>query len=140
MDISDPTRLREMLGDEVFLNPRPSPQTEEAAAGVTTFLSVIGACVAVAIEQAGTRVGDTARIAEAFARIEAEAGPGIRAFAGFIGIDLPPAGRRAARTFADRILAAGGWSTIARLFEDTDAFPSAGEIADPDAWLRRVAS
>jgi putative hydrolase len=138
LDLSDPSRLQEALGDEGLFSHQASPQTAQAAAAVTTFLAVVEAYTQAAVAAVAERAGDHGRIAEAYARRVAEGGSGRRMLASFIGLEQPDDPRRA-ETFVREVVARAGWTALARIWEDADAFPNDGELSDPATWLARVA-
>jgi uncharacterized protein (DUF2342 family) len=38
-----------------------------------------------------------------------------------------------------QVVARAGWSALARMWEDAEAFPKEEELSAPEAWLARVA-
>jgi len=137
LDLSDPSRLQDALGEEGLFSHQSSPQTAEAARAVTTFLAVVEAYTAAAVGAVAERAGDHGRIAEAYARRAAEGGSGRRMLASFIGLEAPE-NQRAADEFVRGIGARPGWQALARVWEDAEAFPTETELADPETWLLRV--
>jgi len=137
MDFSDPSRLRDALGEENLFSPQSSPEAEAAATRIGRFLSVVQAYIDAAVAAAGARTGEGSRVAEAFRRRAAEGGQGMRQLQAFLGLSEMPAGRQAA-TFVRLVLGHGGWELLARALDEPDAFPIEGELTDPDAWIRRM--
>lgn len=138
MDLSDPAKMQEALGDEGLLAPKSSAESEAAASRVNGYLRLVEAHVAAAVNAAGAQAGDVARIEEAFRRRGAEKNRGARMFASFIGLD-PTQGRRAAGPFVRAVLDARGFGALNHLWDEPDAFPTDAELEDPSAWLTRVA-
>jgi putative hydrolase len=138
LDLSDPSRLQEALGDEGLFSHQSSPETAQAAGAVTTFLAVVEAYTQAAVAAVAERAGDHGRIAEAYARRIAEGGSGRRMLASFIGLE-PPDDPRRAETFVQQVVARAGWSALARMWEDAEAFPKEEELSVPEVWLARVA-
>jgi putative hydrolase len=138
LDLSDPSRLQEALGDEGLFSHQSSPQTAQAAAAVTTFLAVVEAYTQAAVAAVAERAGDHGRIAEAYARRVAEGGSGRRMLASFIGLE-PPDDPRRTETFVQEVVARAGWTALARMWEDAEAFPNQDELTAPETWLARVA-
>jgi putative hydrolase len=138
LDLSDPSRLQEALGDEGLFSHQSSPETAQAAGAVTTFLAVVEAYTQAAVAAVAERAGDHGRIAEAYARRIAEGGSGRRMLASFIGLE-PPDDPRRAETFVQGVVARAGWSALARMWEDAEAFPKEEELSTPETWLARVA-
>ncbi|MFA5891362.1 MAG: zinc-dependent metalloprotease [Actinomycetota bacterium] len=139
LDLSDPARLQEVLGERGGLfAAQPSPQTAAAAARIDRLLTLVDAHTTAASEEAGTRTGDAGRLAEAFARRAATGGAGRGLLRDFIGLDAP-SNPRAAAIFVRAVLARGGWPRLNRMWDDPDALPAVEEISEPELWLRRVA-
>lgn len=136
VDLSDPQRVQDALGDEGLFLMQPSPETAQAAGRVARLLALAHAHTTAAVETAGTRTGNAARISEALARRRASSSTGASMLRSFIGLD-PSQEQRAASIFVRAILARGGWSTLNRMWDDTDSLPTDAEIADPEAWLAR---
>ena len=137
LDLSDPSRLQDALGEEGLFSHQSSPQTAEAARAVTTFLAVVEAYTTAAVAAVAERAGDHGRIAEAYARRAAEGGEGRRMLTSFLGLEAPQ-NQRAADEFVRGIAARPGWHALARIWEDVEAFPTEPELSDPEAWLLRV--
>ena len=137
LDLSDPSRLQDALGEEGLFSHQASPQTAEAARAVTTLLAVVEAYTGAAVAAVAERAGDHGRIAEAYARRAAVGGSGRRMLASFIGLEAPE-NQHAADEFVRANAARAGWPAIARMWEDADAFPTDAELSDPETWLLRV--
>jgi len=138
MDLSDPSKLQEAIGEGGLFSTESSPQTAQAAARIARFLSVIEAHATVAVETTGARLGAEAlTLAEAFSRRAAEAGAGMRALEGFIGLEAD-ADRPRALAFVRAVLAYGDWPLLGRIWEDAESFPSETELADPQTWIERM--
>lgn len=135
LDLSDPSRLQDALGDEDLFSHDTSPGSRAAAEEIGRFQSVVGAQIDAAVRAASVRLGATGPIEEAFRR--RTGGEGMQMLTRFIGLE-PAASPRAGTTFVESVLATGGWETLSRLWEDPEGYPSSAEIDDPDAWLRRV--
>jgi putative hydrolase len=140
LDLTDPARLQEALRDEGLLNLTPSPATAAAAEGVARYIALVGAHADAATSAANDRIGDGDRVGEAFARRAVDT-KGIEMLYGFIGLE-PPSGalRRSASSFVRAVISSGGFALANRVWEDAESFPAAGELDEPDAWLRRNAA
>lgn len=136
LDLSDPSRVQDALGDEALFAHDPSPESRSAADEIAMFLSLVGAHIDIATAAASTRLGDIASIREALARRAHGAGAGSQMLERFIG--LREAGDERARTFVHEVLAVGGWELLNRVWEDPMAFPTQAEVADPETWRKRV--
>jgi putative hydrolase len=137
LDLSDPEKLQDALGAEGLFSHQSSPETAKAAEEVTTFLSVVDAYTAGAVAAVAERAGDHGRIAEAYARRGADAGSGRAMLASFIGLEQSSDPR--APAFIDAVRDRAGFAALARVWEDAETFPTEAELADADAWLKRVA-
>ena len=139
LDLTDPSRLQEILGEQGGLfAAQPSPQTAAAAGRIDRLLALVDAHTTAAAEEAGMRTGDAGRLSEAFARRASAGGAGRGMLRDFIGLDSP-SNPRAAAIFVRAVLARGGWSLLNRMWDEPDALPTAEETSDPEAWIRRVA-
>lgn len=140
LDLSDPAKLQEAIGDGSLFAPEPSPQTAAAAAKLGRFLSVLEAYPTVAVETTGARLGpDAMRLAEVFARRASEPGAGRRALGSFLGLDARDDRGRALR-FARAVLARGDWKLLGSMWEDAASFPTDAELDEPDIWVERMGS
>jgi putative hydrolase len=139
LDMSDPSRLQEILGEQNLFSPSPSGETAKAAEGVTRLLALIEAHAGIAVEHAGIRAGDTAAIAAVFARRAATATRGTEMLDSFIGLDRT-AGRASARAFVEAVVQRSGWTVLNAMWEEPDAVPASDEIENPAAWIGRVSA
>jgi putative hydrolase len=137
LDLSDPSRLQDALGDEGLFAHQPSPQTAAAAAAVGELLALLEAHVDAAVSTVASRIGDAGRIAEVFARRSLDTGAGRRMLASFLGLDEPKS-RRESIEFVRALVDARGWPVLERMWDDPVAMPSAEEISEPSRWLSRV--
>jgi len=137
IDLSDPKRLQDALGEDGLFAHLSSPQGRAAAAGIGRFLAMVDSHAELACLAAADRAGGLARVAEAFARRNVGEGRGARMLAGFIGIE-PHHDRKAVRAFLDGVRGARGWEAVTHLWEEPDGFPSDEELVEPAQWLDRV--
>ena len=140
LDLQSPEHLREAMEQEGFFGLIDTPAAAEALGRLQRFLAVLEAYADRAVDTAASRLASGPRISEAMARRRSDSGPGDRMFQRFVGVDLPPETLRAADSFCRAVLDAGGWSALARVWEGSGALPSVEEIADPSAWLSRLAT
>ncbi len=139
MDLSDPAKMRDALGDDGLLAPQASAETAAAAERVTGLLRLVESHVSIAVSAAAARAGDVARIDEAFRRRASDVNRGARMFASFIGLD-PSDGRREAGAFIRTVHDAGGFAALNRIWDEPDGLPSESELSEPAAWIARVGS
>lgn len=57
-----------------------------------------------------------------------------------IGLDAKMRQYEDGKRFCDAVVAAGGPAALHRVFDAPDQLPSAAELKDPDAWMRRAAA
>jgi putative hydrolase len=137
LDLSDPSRLQEALGDEGLFSHTASPETAKAAEQVTTFLAVVEAYTEAAVRAVAERAGDHGRISEAYARRLSAGGSGRRMLTAFIGLE-PSERRSDADAFVGEVVVRAGWPAAARIWDDAETFPSDADFSDPTTWLNRV--
>lgn len=138
MDLSDPQRLQEAMGEEGLFGLVDSPATQRSLERIHWLIALLEAFADRAAAAAAVRLPSATAIAEAARRRGAEGGKGRRLFQRFIGLEVPPERRRAAEVFTGTVLSAGGWEGLNRLWDETENLPSAEEIAAPETWLRRI--
>jgi putative hydrolase len=139
LDVTSPERMQEAMEQEGFFGLLDSPATEQAVERVQRLISLVEAYADRAVEAAASRLPSAPRIGEAFARRRAVPDAGERMFRRFIGLELRPGTLRAAESFSRGVLDAEGWPALTRLWDDAENLPSDAELADPRAWLARVA-
>jgi putative hydrolase len=138
IDISNPEQIESAVGENMFGIGEPG-FTGPAAERLHQFLALLEAAAGKAVEAAaGGKLVSGPSIVESFTRRRAEE-PGFGALQRFAGLEPSPEIERGAAAFCDAVLDAGGWRMLNRLWEDPEHLPSAGEFADPQGWLRRVA-
>ena len=138
MDITNPAQLQDALGEGVFGfggTPTAGPALDNLQRYVALLEATIDRATAAA---ASGRIEAAARIAESVARHRAADAGGERMLERFIGVEVPADTARQAGAFCDRLLAAGGWPVLWRVWSDPDRSPSAAELRDPDAWIERT--
>ena len=136
IDLSDPARVQEALGDEGLFTHESSPEGRAAARSIATLQSLLTAYADAAVDAVSARIGDTSRVVEALRRRAASDTTGSIMLARFIGLDTTP--DENAASFVRAILDQSGWDTLNRLWADPDAFPTDDELADPPAWQERI--
>ncbi len=57
-----------------------------------------------------------------------------------LGLDLKLAQYRVGKAFCDRVVERGGMEALNAVWQGPEALPDQRELADPDAWLARVAA
>jgi putative hydrolase len=138
MDLGDIERLEEQLGAQGFFGLLDSAGTSSALERVRHLLALLEAFADRAVEAAGSRLPDAARITEALARRRAESGGGTSVLGAFVGLDVPPVAVRAADGFCRRTLAEHGWRGLARMWDEPESLPTPAELGDPPAWAART--
>jgi putative hydrolase len=134
LDLTDPSRLQDILGNENLFAPQPSAATAAAAERVTRLLSLVDAHARAAASFAGVRLGDVTRMSTVFSRGGLR---GAQMLDAFIGLDRSE-GRAQAASFAGDVVSRAGWNALNAMWEEADALPTADELRDASAWLARV--
>lgn len=139
--LSDPTSLREALS-------RSEPFALEPTVAQKTTLGQLQALVAFVESYSDTVIRAAARdkltalprIEEATRRRRASKGPGEQFLVQLVGLDLKPADFRLGQTFCETVITARGQEGLDRVWTDPANLPTEQELADPSAWLVRMAA
>lgn len=135
LDLTDPSRVQDALGDGGLFAHEPSQESRSAARGIANLCSVVSAAADAACDAASTRLGDTTRVGEALRRRGDN--ESVRMLSHFLGLDAHTSDDAAA--FVRVVLGARGWSALARAWAQPDAFPTDTELTDPLGWMERTA-
>jgi putative hydrolase len=139
LDLTNPERLQEALGEQGVFGLVDSADTQRARDRLRELLALLEAFADRAVAAAAVRLPAAGRIAEA-ARLRRTAEKGVQVFRQFLGLELPADLLHKAEVFTGVVLSAGGWPAMSRLWEEAENLPSATELADPHEWIRRVGS
>ncbi|HEY0934488.1 MAG TPA: zinc-dependent metalloprotease [Trebonia sp.] len=138
MDMTNPEEaLREALSGETLFRPEDTPQQKAALARLETALALVeGWVAAVVAEAAGSRLVHADALAEAIRRRRASGGPAERTFATLVGLELRPRMLREAAALWEGLERAHGTEGRDALWAHPDLLPTAGDLEDPDAFVR----
>ena len=138
MDMSNPEEaLRDALSGEALFRPEDTPQQKAALARLETALALVEGWVATVVAAAAdTRLVHAAALAEAIRRRRASGGPAERTFATLVGLELRPRMLREAAAVWSGLTEARGTDGRDALWAHPDLLPTAGDLEDPDAFVR----
>lgn len=141
LDLSDPQRLTEALGDpEEFLGASLTDEQKLLLARVQAFMAAAEGHASHVMEVAGRRIlSEYERIEEAMRRQHEERSREQRAVERLLGIDLKLEQYRLGRAFCDTVVDLTDEATLARMWDGPDALPSMPELEEPRLWLARSA-
>jgi putative hydrolase len=137
LDLTNPERLQEGLGEQGVFGLVDSAETQRARDRLRNLLALLEAFAERAVAAAAVRLPSAARLAEA-ARLRRAADGGVKVFQQFLGLDLPSELLQRADVFTGVVLSAGGWPTMSRLWDEAENLPSSAELEDPQQWLGRI--
>ncbi|HVT67185.1 MAG TPA: zinc-dependent metalloprotease, partial [Trebonia sp.] len=139
MDMSNPEEaLREALSGEALFRPEDTPQQKAALARLETALALVEGWVATVVASAaGSRLVHADALAEAIRRRRASGGPAERTFATLVGLELRPRMLREAAALWSGLADSRGADDRDALWAHPDLLPTAEDLEDPDAFVRR---
>jgi putative hydrolase len=138
MDMTNPEEaLRDALSGETLFRPEDTPQQKAALARLETALALVEGWVATVVSAAAdSRLVHAAALAEAIRRRRASGGPAERTFATLVGLELRPRMLREAAALWSGLAQARGTDGRDALWAHPDLLPTAGDLEDPDAFVR----
>jgi len=120
----------------------PVVQTERHQGAVerwNAFMAVLeGYCNSAAEAVAGEVVGERAKVVEGVARRSATPSQGQSMLETLLGVSMDVELRSSGRTFSAAVLQLEGISSLNRVWEAPDNFPTWIEVKDPFSWMERV--
>ncbi|RZS57534.1 putative hydrolase [Microcella putealis] len=129
--------LRELLTSGELIEPKSESQ-QQALGRLETTLALIEGWVDVVTADATRRIPKADAVAEMVRRRRASGGPGERAFATLVGLELRPRRLREAAAFWRAVTDAVGADARDGLWAHPDIMPTAADIDDPDARIRSM--
>ena len=133
--LSDPDRLRELMGSDLFAIGE-SEEQQIALRRLETLLALIEGWVDDVVTQACAATLPSAdRLGEAVRRRRAAGGPAERTFASLVGLELRPRALREAATLWRLLREDKGIAARDGLWAHPDLLPTADDLADPQAFL-----
>lgn len=129
--LSDPSRLQEILGSDLF-SLEETPEQQAALARLETLLALIEGWVSDVVEQASaTTLPSAERLDEVMRRRRATGGPAERTFASLVGLELRPRALREATTLWRTLRENSGIAGRDALWAHPDLLPTADDLTDP---------
>ncbi len=138
IDPSNPASIQDAMSSGMF-EPEDTPEQKAALARLETLLALIEGWVdAVVAEALGERLPGAGALQETMRRRRASGGPAEQAFATVVGLELRPRRLRAAAELWLRLGQELGSSGRDAVWGHPDLIPSADDLDDPDAFVRRT--
>jgi coenzyme F420 biosynthesis associated uncharacterized protein len=141
LDLSDPQRLSEALGDTGdLLGGTLSDEQRLLLRRVQAFMAAAEGHASHVMEVAGRRILSTYdRIDEAMKRQHEERTQEQQAIERLLGIELKLEQYRLGRGFCERVVELTDEETLSRMWQGAEALPSMPELEEPRLWLARMA-
>jgi putative hydrolase len=140
LDLSDPERLTEALGDTDLLEGALTEEQRLLLARIQAFMGAAEGHAAHVMEVAGRRILPTFdRIDEAMRRQHEERSQEQRAVDRLMGIEVKIDQYRLGREFCERVVELTDEETLSRMWDGPEALPSMPELEEPRLWLARMA-
>jgi putative hydrolase len=138
LDPANPASIEQAMSSGM-LEPRNSPEQQATLARLETMLALVEGWVDVVVaDAAGDRLPGAAALGETLRRRRATGGPAEQTFATLVGLELRPRQLRAAATLWRSLTAARGIEGRDAVWAHPDLVPTADDLADPDAFVRRT--
>ncbi len=136
----DPERLGQMMQDPSFLTGMfTGPRQAEDLARIQALLAVVEGYVGYLLDRLDAKLlPQLARIREAVDRRRATPSQGEVFLQKMLGIELRRPEYRAAIAFFEELERRWGREATATVWNEVDALPDPGELADPVAWAART--
>jgi putative hydrolase len=137
LDPSNPTAIEEAMRSGMF-EPQTTPEQQAALARLETLLALVEGWVdAVVAEAVGDRLPGAEALRETLRRRRASGGPAEQTFATIVGLELRPRRLRAAAELWRMLGEQRGIAGRDALWAHPDLVPSAEDLEDPAAFVRR---
>jgi putative hydrolase len=136
-DLSDPSRMKEMLESGALLGDKTEDQ-KRSLESIETMLALIEGWVDAVAEDATKLLPKQAAIAETVRRRRATGGPAELAFGTLVGLELRPRKLREATEMWRQVGAALGTEKRDSLWDHPDMLPSAADIEYPGLLITRL--
>lgn len=133
--LSDPERLRELMGSDLFALGE-SEEQQAALRRLETLLALIEGWVDdVVTESCAATLPSAERLGESIRRRRAAGGPAERTFASLVGLQMRPRALREAAALWRQVREQRGVEGRDALWAHPDLLPDADDLADPGAFL-----
>jgi len=141
MDLSDPERLQDALGDPAdLLGQKLTEEQRLLMRRVQALMAAAEAHADHVLEVLGGRMLSTsARIEEAMLRRRETRGEHERMAERLLGFELTEEHLRLGRGFVERVVEAADERVLASMWESAEELPSMPELEEPTLWLSRTA-
>jgi len=141
VDLSDPQRLQDALGDPAdLLGQKLTDEQRLLMRRIQALMAVAEAHADHVLEVLGGRMlSSSARIEEAMLRRRETRGEHERMAERLLGFELTEEHHRLASDFVERVVEATDERTLAAMWESPDSLPSMPELEEPTLWLSRTA-
>ncbi|MDN5918758.1 MAG: zinc-dependent metalloprotease [Pseudonocardia sp.] len=137
IDPSNPASIQEAMSSGMF-EPEDTPEQKAALARLETLLALIEGWVdSVVAEAVGERLPGAEAMRETMRRRRASGGPAEQAFATIVGLELRPRRLRAAAELWHLLSQEHGSAGRDAVWAHPDLIPSADDLEDPAAFVRR---
>ncbi|MHB8669335.1 MAG: zinc-dependent metalloprotease [Acidimicrobiales bacterium] len=140
LDLSDPQAIQSLLGDPKLLTQSLStPQQEEPRARLAALGAAVTGYVDHVLDATATRlVGSSARITEAWRRVQATPSEADRLVAHLLGLEVGPGPAERGAAFVDGVIQRAGEDGLRRLWLSELELPTPAEVDAPGLWLARI--
>ncbi|MFG3438928.1 zinc-dependent metalloprotease [Nonomuraea sp. NPDC047897] len=137
LDISNPQAIQEALSGGALLKPEETERQRAALARLETTLALVEGWVATVVGQAAEgKLPSAGALAETVRRRRATGGPAELTFGTLVGLELRPRRLREAAKLWESVKDARGIDGRDALWGHPDLMPTAGDLDDPDAFVR----
>lgn len=141
IDPSDPASVQDALDAPDAFRIEATSAQKDVLGRLQALVAFTEGYGSVALRAAaGDKLSSLGRIEEAMLRRRAEQGPGERFLEQLVGLDLKPKDLRQGQAFCETVIAARGRAGLDRAWHAAGHLPSGAELADPSAWLVRMAA
>ena len=137
VDPGDPESMQRALQGGLF-EPSVTPEQQAALARLETLLALVEGWVDDVVAAAATeRLPGAEALRETLRRRRATGGPAEQTFATLVGLELRPRRLREAAALWRLLRERSGSEGRDRIWEHPDLLPSAADLDDPEAFVRR---
>lgn len=139
IDPANPAEIQRVVSDGSLIPPRTEEQ-RHALGRIETMLALIEGWVDTVTADATRRLPSSAAVAEMVRRRRAAGGPGEKALAGLVGLELRPRRLREAAAMWRAVTDSVGTEARDALWAHPDIVPTDADIDTPDGLVARISS
>lgn len=137
--LPDPARIVQEFREGGLVALVQSPEQRELLGRVQAAMAVIEGYSEHVMDAVGERVlPEYAGLRDAMERRRRSRSYPERILQRLIGLDLKMRQYEDGKAFCDAVVERGGVAELNRVWDGPESLPTAGELRDPDAWLRRL--